>query len=593
MSASTRQTAAHRPFTSAATILVVGLESSLQWDDLKILCANNEKEALHLLCEENVSVLILGNRLNANGAREILAQYLAEHPDACTSNIVLASRSSLELFQPFVDRDQLFYLSSGPIPDAQIRSLILAGVQRFHARQKAIRDGMDTTEAPDDRVLEFCTRLSLQTDLGTAGELLVEAIQILINADRGYYLIYDEQEATLWSAKLGDNGDERRESCCAGLLGYVARTAEPVRLERAGEDSRYDAEADDPGGRPDTRFVAEPMRGNGDAVIAVVAAARGGEGECFSDGDIATLQLLTACAASAFSGMLLQRRIKALLLEQVQSTVDRAKVFREEALQYYAAEQNEEGEILHGSPPWLNKTHWLIVALLLLGFLWMALARVHQNADGQAVVKALRKMTATATTAGLIRSVVVAQGDYVKAGDLLVQFYDSAGTTTLERLKQEVRSPSDGVVSDIRVHAGQPVNAGDQIATIVDESGGYELVAFFPGYYAPQLHPGMNIVLKVSGYPESHESFVIRHVGAEIIGPHEAQQYAGRESADAALQVSGPVVSVRAPISRRAFQAGEDSYLFYDGMTGQTEVEVHSESLLVYLFPGLKGILKK
>jgi membrane fusion protein, multidrug efflux system len=588
----TEQSASGRLPATTPFILGVGLDYPLCQgeENLRILEVDSKQEALQLLAKESASVLVLGPRLDPHAACEILSQYQIAHPAACTANIVLGCGSSLDPFQTFVDEDQLFYLSRGPLPNAQVRSLVLAGVQRFHSKQKAIRDGVDAMVAPADRVLEFCTRLSFQSDLATAGDLLLEAVQILINADRSHYLIYEEEIETLWAARVGGHAQERRESACAGLLGYVARTGEQVCVKRSGEDSRYDAETDDPGGVSDARLLAEPMFGNGGKVIAVVTAIRGGQMEPFSEDDVATLKLLTACAASAISGMLLQRRIRALLLEQVQPTLDRANVFREEALQYYAAEQNEEGEVLHTSPSWLKQTHWLTIALLLLGFLWMILAKVHEKADGLAVVKAVHKMTPSASSAGMIRSVVVAQGDHVRAGDLLVQFYDTTGATNLERVKQEVRSPSDGVVSDIRVRAGQVVNAGDQMATVVDEAGGYELVAFFPGYYAPQLHPGMKIVLKVSGYPESHETFVIDHVGAEIIGPHEAEQYAGKESSDAALQVSGPAVSVRARVSARAFKAGDDSYVFYDGMTGETEVIVHSEPLLVYLFPGLKQI---
>ena len=595
MSVDIRQTPAPQLRTNTLLILAVGLDHELDLDDpnLRIVMAGSKTEALDTLRTGIVSVLILGPRLKPEAGCEILSTSQTEYPTVCPANIVVGCGLRTDLFQPFVDEDRLFYISPGPMPTNQLRSLVLAGAHRVGSNQKAISDGIDAKAAPADRVLEFCTRLSFQTDLATAGDLLVEALQVLMNVDRAHCLIYDEQTETLWAPKAGVDSDETSRSPCSGLIGYVARTGECVVVVRCGDDTRYDPDTDDPGGTPDARLLAEPMFGNSGTVIAVVAAVRNGDGEPLSENDVATLKLLTACAASAFSGMLLQRRIRTLLLEQVQPTIDPAKVFRQEALQYYTDDQDEEGEVLHSSPAWLKHTHWLTFALIMLGFLWMLVARVHEKAEGQAVVKSLHKMTATASSTGLIRSVVVSQGDHVRTGDLLVQFYDTAGSTTLDRVKQEVRSPSDGVVSDIRVHAGQAVNAGDQIATIVDDAGGYELVAFFPGYYAPQLHPGMKILLKISGYPESHESFVIGHVGAEIIGPHEAEQYAGRESADAALQVSGPVVSVRAQLSSRTFQVGENSYRFYDGMTGETEVIVHSEPLLVYLIPGLKGILRK
>lgn len=595
MRVSARKTEATRLETSLPLILAVGLDHPLDWDDenLRVLQLDCKEEACELLQREPACAVVLGPRLETSAICEILSRDHIQPPNACSANIILGFGANLDLLQRFVDEDRLFYVSRGHLPDDQLHTLVLAGVQRFYSRLRAIEHGPYSMAAPADRVLEFCTRLSFQTDLATAADLLMEAIQILVNADRSHYLIYEEETEILWSARLGADAQDRNESPCAGLVGYAARTGRRIRLQRCDQDSRYDADTDDPGGASDARFLAEPMFGNDGSVIAVVSAARNGHGEPFNDDDLATFKLLTACAASAFSGLLLQRRIRSLVLEQVQPALGPAKVFRDEALQHYSAGQNEEGEILCGSPSWLKQTHWLIIGLLFVGFIWMALAQVHQKASGQAVVKALHKTTASAGSGGGIRSVLVGQGDYVRAGDLLVQFYDAAGATALERVKQEVRSPSDGVVSDIRVHAGQVVNSGDQIASIVDESGGFELVAFFPGYYAPRLHPGMRIILKVSGYPESHEAFVIDRVGAEIIGPHEAEQYAGKESAGAALQVSGPVVSVRARLTARAFQDGEDSYRFYDGMTGETEVSVHSESLLVYLFPSLKRIFRR
>jgi membrane fusion protein (multidrug efflux system) len=102
----------------------------------------------------------------------------------------------------------------------------------------------------------------------------------------------------------------------------------------------------------------------------------------------------------------------------------------------------------------------------------------------------------------------------------------------------------------------------------------------------------MPIVLKLQGYPDSHEMIPIGRVGTEIVGPHEAARYAGKESTDA-LTVAGPVVIVRSELQPSRFTAGGHTYNYQDGMTGVAEVSVRSEPMIVSLVPGLKNILKR
>jgi membrane fusion protein (multidrug efflux system) len=555
-----------------------------QWESLRIIEAADAEDGLRYLDQEDVAVLALGPRLPPDEARAILARSVVEFPGNCNLNIVAGVGASADLFQEFIDDDRIFYLSRGPLSDAHLRSLVVAAASRFRAGQESAEEVL-SAEAKD-RLVEFCARLSVQPDAATAGSLLAEAAREEFGADTVQCLLYDSEKQVLTSA---DGTEPRVETAAAGLAGYIARTAESIRLDRVGDDPRYDVEADNPGGRVDACFLAEPLFGPRNAVIGVVSAVRS-EGSPFSAEDAHRMASLAACAAPTLGALLFQSHAQTVLQEQAHAAGTHLDIFRQEALDFQTKNWDQEGDVLQSVPAWLRKTHWLTIALVVCGLVYMVLAKVDETATGPVVVRARSKIALTATTGGLVRSVEVAAGDRVRMGDLLLRFYDAPGSTSLERLKGQLRAPADGLVSDILVRPGQQVGSGDQVASIVDESAGYELIAMLPGSYAPQIHPGMDIVLKLVGYPDSHEVVAIERVGTEIVGPHEAARYAGRESTDA-LTVAGPVLIVRSTPPPK-FSAGDRSYAFHDGMTGEGEVRVRSERMIVSLVPGLENLFR-
>jgi membrane fusion protein (multidrug efflux system) len=109
-----------------------------------------------------------------------------------------------------------------------------------------------------------------------------------------------------------------------------------------------------------------------------------------------------------------------------------------------------------------------------------------------------------------------------------------------------------------------------------------------PGQYRPQIRRGMPMRLEISGYKYAYQKLVVGSVGDEVIGPGEAQRYLSPGSADA-LQVTGPVVIVRARLPRTTFTAEGKTYHYHDGMHGQAEVRVRSERILFALIPALKA----
>lgn len=574
-------------------VVILGLECMVPEDypaDFRLVKARCADDVLRHYDHEGVAVLVLGPELRALDAKELLLRTAEEFPHNNTFNIVLNPGATAELFQNLVDRGRIFYLAHGDMPHAQLRATILAAANCFREELEGGATALVVAADHADHVLDVCIQLARMVHLLDLDRLLVSAIEDLVAADRVQLLIYDREDETLWSPKTPTR-EERRESAAAGLLAYVARTGEGIQLESAGSDSRCDLEADDPGGSESSRFIAQAIRDTNGTVTAVLAAARNGTLPPFSSQDVQVLQLLAACAGPALGAILLQSRVQGLLLARAQSTVQTSGLFRAEALDSRHLRSEQPGGLLPSLPLWLKASHLLILLFVVAGIVYMSLARVTEKATGPVLIRARNKVAISAATAGLVRSVGVRIGDRVKQGDLLVNFENAPGDTLLERFKKELRASSAGTVSDVRVREGQQVNAGDLVVSLTDEGSGNELIALLPGANAPQIRPGMPLVLKIQGYADSHETIPIEKVAGEVVGPHEAARYIGRESTDA-LDVTGPIVIVSAFLPHTKFEADGRSLNYHDGMVGEAEVSIRKERMILSVIPGLKNLLR-
>ena len=94
--------------------------------------------------------------------------------------------------------------------------------------------------------------------------------------------------------------------------------------------------------------------------------------------------------------------------------------------------------------------------------------------------------------------------------------------------------------------------------------------------------------LEISGYRYAYQKLTVDQVGDEVIGPAEAGRTLGPALAGA-VQVTGPVVLVKAKLPARTFQAEGKTYRYHNGLQGTAEVRVRSERILWTLLPGLKA----
>lgn len=144
---------------------------------------------------------------------------------------------------------------------------------------------------------------------------LAEATCELLDCDRASVFVRDEARKELVAAPaLGIEGNTLRLPEDTGLVGEVIRTGEPIRIDNAYQDPRFDSSTDDETGYQTESVLCVPMLTD-DACIGALQAINKRVG-FFSTADRTVLQLLAVQAASAIrrvrSAQKLQRKASSL-----------------------------------------------------------------------------------------------------------------------------------------------------------------------------------------------------------------------------------------------------------------------------------------
>ncbi|MFL6259189.1 MAG: GAF domain-containing protein [Thermoanaerobaculia bacterium] len=591
--------------------------------EIHLLVANSEGEALRLLGAQPVGVLALGAAVSGERARGLLEEADSTPGAETRLNLVLAGGPDPTLFQDLIDRDRIFYLSQEPVPATDLMALLRSAGHRWSAAAQR-GDGDERRRTVFARRLLAATQaISTQRKPEGVARAAGEAVEELLQAERGYCLLYDSATETLWEPpRDADLEEERRESAAVGLVSFVVRTGRPLAIERIGSDPRFDRDADDPRAKGDERFAAVPVLGPDGRILAVLAAVRRAEERAFDDEDLKGLTLLTEQAAPTFAQL--------RLAEGDAEGLPAAALFREEAVEHHNVGLRGEGDVLRVDPGWMRWTYRLLIFVLVAGLLFTLVARVHDYASGPAVVRMGGRNDLTATSDGTVSQVLAAPGERVEAGHLLVRFYGAREAAELQRIdhelelqlvnrlrdpadagaqqalislraerelarsnlaEREVRAPVAGVVSDVRVRVGEHISPGQSLMSVVRGESRPEVVAFLPGEYRPLLKRGMSLRMEIHGYRYAYQHLTVDAVGDEVVGPAEARRYLGEGLGDS-VQFAGPVVKVEAHLPSNTFEAEGKVRSYHDGMVAQAEIRIRSERVLVTLIPALKAFFE-
>jgi multidrug efflux pump subunit AcrA (membrane-fusion protein) len=152
-----------------------------------------------------------------------------------------------------------------------------------------------------------------------------------------------------------------------------------------------------------------------------------------------------------------------------------------------------------------------------------------------------------------------------------------------------IRAPHAGVVKHVLVRNGQRVEPGTVVLSLVENSSteGLKLLAFLPGDERPRLRAHQPLRLTLPGYRGARITSEVRAI-SEVLGAAEARaRFLGDRLGDS-FPLSGTVVVVEARLDSAEFESDNERFQLHDGMIGLAEVQMQSRSLFQSLIPGLR-----
>jgi membrane fusion protein (multidrug efflux system) len=600
--------------------------------DAAVVEARNEAEVHELLEENEVAVLCLGPELAGERARRLLAEVLERHPAYRGCSVVLAAGAELELFQDLVAADRVYYLTQKPPPRPDVLHILKSGLEAYRSRRSPADEPDDDEAIATHRILKATERTARQTRVELAVAATVEAVEDLALADRGAVLLYDPATDTLWNRGPEAEG-EKRESAAAGLVSFVVRTKNAVRLDRVGSDPRYDPEADNDEGPSEERFLAVPITDPASAgrVWGVLVALRSPGRQPFSPAEEESLRRLAEKISPTYGRFLLQAEIEERTARRHGFWGSEAgRIFREEALTHHVRGLDDRGRLLRIAPGWTTWAYRLLLVVFATAVVFASVGSIPEYASGPAVVRLEGQTDVTAKITGTVESVEVRPGQRVAAGELLARLYGAAEEAELVRARRElelglanrlrhpadpgaaqvlvglrlqrqiaekrleersVAAPHSGTVGDVWIQRGQHLTPGQVVLSLHRDGADRRLsiVALLSGHARPLVAPGMSLRLELQGYSYVYQQLTVESVGEESVGPAEARRFLGPGIGDA-VGLDGPVFVVTARLPSPTFEVGGRTYAYHDGILGRAEVEVRSERILLALVPGLKAL---
>ena len=551
---------------------------------------------------------MLGSEL----AGEAAAHFLEGLAGSPSRFVVLAGGERLERFQPFVDADRIYYLSAAP-PAREELVLLLRSAWLELLPEDPSRNETGPKAASLTLLENQLSQARTPADASRAVQ------EVLAPEYPGQFLacFFVERSSDTLVRAIAER--EIRQSAATGLVAFVARTGVPLRLVEAPRDPRFDAEADAPqsGIGP---WLAMPLKGASGRVLAVWVLARPLGSQPYRLED-----------ELALAGVLERARPHFVRLEAelTLETGPGRRLFRGEAMRSFTRGFGQEGHLLELSPKWVERTYPMLLLLLAFLLVFTVLARQHEYAGGPAVLRSGGRLELTALQAGSAEELLVAPGDRVKAGQLLVRFYSAQESAEVQRIGQELeaalldrlrspadrsvertlaalraeheaalerleerslRAPREGLVREIRVRPGQFTTPGEVVLSLEEGAGVLSVWAFLPGRYRPQLEAGMPLRLELEGYPYSYLHLGVKRVSPEVLGPTEARRFLPPGMADSLQLGSAPVVLVEAQLKTDQIEADGLPLTLHDGMIGRAEVRVREERLLLALVPALRAL---
>lgn len=169
-----------------------------------------------------------------------------------------------------------------------------------------------TTEELMHLIFNYAARVNNERNLDAALAILRDMGREMVAADRCTLWLLDKKKDELWT-KIATGIPEIRTPRHAGLVGHAVSTGQPVFIDDAYQDSRFNKDVDKKTGYRTKAILVIPIHNNeGEIIGAYQAINKMTESEKFSQTDLDRLTL-----AASYSGKTLE---SALLTHEIEET---------------------------------------------------------------------------------------------------------------------------------------------------------------------------------------------------------------------------------------------------------------------------------
>ncbi len=166
-------------------------------------------------------------------------------------------------------------------------------------------------------LFEYMPKIAAEHKMDSLLVLMADLGRKIVQADRCSLWLIDEERNELWT-KVAHGVSELRIPLSAGFVGYSLKTGEPVLVEDAYRDSRFDRRSDIKNGYHTTSVMTMPLESD-DRVMGVFQAINKiGDNVFFSKKDLERLKLI-----SVYSAKTIESAIRAEKLERYAKQLER------------------------------------------------------------------------------------------------------------------------------------------------------------------------------------------------------------------------------------------------------------------------------
>ncbi|SHK74872.1 HD-GYP domain-containing protein [Fibrobacter sp. UWB12] len=159
-------------------------------------------------------------------------------------------------------------------------------------------------------LFEYMPKIAAEHKTDSLLVLMADLGRKIVQADRCSLWLIDEEKNELWT-KVAHGVSELRIPLSAGFVGYSLKTGEPVLVEDAYRDARFDRRSDIKNGYHTTSVMTMPLESDGRVMGVFQAINKVGDNVFFSSKDLERLKLISVYSAktieSAFRAQKLER----------------------------------------------------------------------------------------------------------------------------------------------------------------------------------------------------------------------------------------------------------------------------------------------